>query len=265
MPNLVNPYRFGAGAPWTPANLSGVAAWLRADDLDAQADASAVSAWVDRIGSFSFDQATGSKQPTFYKSTSARLINGKQTVGFDGTADLLRYAGTLGTPQSGHIFIVCQLNTLPAAAGTAVILSSSDEASTTRLFEVDLSRPGADTLIMSLQRDNEASGDLLRGNTVLATGTDYVFEVSSTGATTSARVNGTAQTLSVVSGANTGDWSGDTSARDSVVIGCRKTTSEVAFTAMDVAEIVWVNDSNLSAGERTSLNAYILDRYAITL
>ena len=263
MPNLVNPYRFGVAAPWTPASLTGIAGWLRADDLNAQADASAVSSWVDRTAAADFAQATGTKQPKFYKTTSARLIGGQPTVSFDG-GDLLRFAGTIGTPTSGHVFIVCQINTLPAGGGVAVVLSSSDEVTTTRLSEVELSNPVTDTLLAFLQRNND-TGDLLRGDTVLTAGTDYVLEVSSTGTLTSQRVNNVVQTITVATGVNNGDWFGDTSDRDNVVLGCRKNTAEAAFFVGDIAEVILVNNANLTAGERTNLNSYLNSRYGFTL
>ena len=265
MPSLVNPYVYASAGPWDPSDFTGVAAWLRADDLIAQADASVTSSWVDRIIGADFAQATGAKQPLFYKTTAARLIGGRPTVSFDGVDDLLRYAGTLGSPTSGHILVVCQINTLPAiAGGNAMIISSADESTNTRQAEVVLSRPVSDTLLMWLQRDND-TGDLLRGNTVLTTGTDYVLEALSSGTSTNLRVNGVAQTITVVGGVNNGDWTGDTTGRDSTIVGARKNNIETAWFAGDIAEVIWINDATISAGERTNFNAYILDLYGIAL
>lgn len=262
MPNLLNPYRLGV-AEILPSALTGIAWWLRADDLNAAADASSVSSWVDRIASYNFAQATGSKQPTFYKTTSARLIGGKQTVSFDG-GDLLRYAGIIGSPTSGHIIVVCQINTVPGVGGNAMIVTSADEATTTRVTDASLARPTSDTLAQWIQRDND-TGDTLRGDTALNATVDYVLEFASSGTLTSMRVNGVAQTITVAAGVNNGDWVGDTSARDSVCVGARKNTSEAAFFAGDIAEIIVINDATMTAGERAGLSVYLTNRYGIAL
>lgn len=261
MPNLVNPYRFGAA--WTPASLTGISCWLRADDLNAQADASAVSSWVDRIAARDFAQATGSKQPTFYKTTSAKKIGGQSAVWFDG-GDLLRFAGTIGSPTSGYVIAVLKMETLPAVAANYAIWSSADEATAVRQVDRLISRPVSATVVRMLQRNNDTS-DFLDGNTGLAISTDYVLEWSSTGTAYGAKVNNTVQTLTVGGGSDTGDWDGDTSDRDNMVIGARKNSAEGLFLAGGLAEIIAVNDANMSAGERTSWNAYALARYGITL
>lgn len=246
---------------WSPAALPGVSLWLRADDLNGQADASAVSSWVDRIGSYDFAQATGAKQPTFYKTTSARLINGQPTVHFDGVDDLLRYAGVIGSPTSGHIVIVCQM-TVPAPTGNGTLLSTADEASATRQVDCVVATPVATALIRQIQRNNDTA-DGLTGDTALTSDTDYLLEWSSNGTTTAMRVNTTAQTITVSFGANNGDWWGDTADRDNVVLGARKNSSESLFFTGDIAEIIAVNGQAISASDRTSLSAYTTDRYGL--
>lgn len=253
MPNLVNPYRFG----WDPSDLTGIAAWLRADDLNGQADASAVSAWVDRIAAASFDQATGSKQPTFYKTTSAKLIGGQPTVSFDG-GDLLRFAGTIGSPTSGHVIVVCMIDV--AATANQVMYGSHDEATATRNVEW-LTNVSTVRWIS----ENADSPEIFNGSSTLTAATKYVLEVASTGTAYSARVNNAVETLSFISGSNNGDWFGDTTARDNVVIGARKSTTESLFFTGQIAEIIQINDATMSASERTNLNTYLNNRYGFTL
>lgn len=255
MPNLLNPYRFGAA--WTPASLTGIAAWLRADDLSGQADASAVSSWVDRVGSYNFEQATGSKQPTFYKTTSVELIGGQPTVSFDG-GDLLRYAGTIASATSGHALVVCMLDN--AATANQHLYGSHDEATTTRNAEL-LTNVSKVRWI----QENADTPEIFNGSTTLSSTTPYVLEVASSGTAYESRVNGAIQTLSFIAGSNNGDWFGDTTARDNVTIGARKSTTESLFFTGVIAEIIQVDNSNLSAGERTSLNTYLNDRYGFSL
>lgn len=260
---LINPYAFGTSSTWDPGDLAGIAIWLRADDIG-QADASAVASWVDRIGSYDFAQSAAGQKPTFYTSTSARLINGQPTVSFDGTDDLLRYAGIVGTPTSGHVIVVCQI-TVPAVAAATSLFSSADESTTLYYWSQSLYRPTSDTLITVQQKNNDTQ-DLIDGTTTaLTTGTDYVLEAASSGTAYTLRVNGTSQTKNAVSGADTGDWFGDTPNRDSLVVGALKRSSEVQFVAADIAEVIVVNDSTISAGDRSSLNSYLTSRYGITM
>lgn len=261
MPNLVNPYRFGT---WTPANLSGIAAWLRADDLDGQADASAVSAWADRVAAYSFAQGTGTMQPTFYKTTTAKKIGGQSAVWFDG-GDYLRYAGIIGSPTSGYVIAVCRMDALPA--GNSVIVGSADEGSTVRQCETLVRTSAGVTNVRNIQEDN-GGVDILTGNTALAISTDYVWEWASSGTAYAFRVNNVDQTLTVNSGANNGDWFGDTTLRDNVSLGARRNSGTSAGSlhyAGGVAEVIIVNDASITAGERTSLNSYLNGRYGITL
>jgi titin len=70
--------------PWTPANLSGVAAWYDAADAGTVTlNGSTVSEWRDRSGNDRHvAQPTAGKQPTY--TTSGSLQNGLNVLTFDG-------------------------------------------------------------------------------------------------------------------------------------------------------------------------------------
>lgn len=260
----LNSHRFGAVGAWEPDDLAGIAVWLRADDV-AGADASQVTTWTDRIGAFQFTQATSSKKPTYYSSTSAHLINGQPTVYFDGVDDLLRVASII-SPSSGHVIVVGQIVSLPATgANPETIFCSCDEAGPVRTWINRLTRPESDTNIAVSQRENDTTDVVQATTTALSVGTVYALEWSSDSSAYGFRVNGTSQSKSATSGSDTGDWMADTTLRDSMAIGCTKFTSEIQFSNIDIAEIIVVSNSSISAGDRTSLNSYLNTRYGITM
>jgi hypothetical protein len=96
-----------------------------------------------------------------------------------------------------------------------VIFSSSDEASNVRWFQLAIS---ATNLLEVHQEDNDVA-DVVEGDTVFAASAWRFVTLVSTGAAYLLYVDGVAETLNVTSGANGGDWLGDTSARDNVMIG----------------------------------------------
>lgn len=249
---------------WAPSDLAGIAIWLRADDI-AGADGVAVSSWLDRIASKNFAQATGSKQPLRYTTTSARLIGGQPVVTFDGVDDILRYAGTT-SPSSGHVILVARILAMPGTNLTSDIYASCDEASTTRFFKLQINdNSGTTQNFATRQRNNDTTDNLEGSTTDLNVGDVHVLEASSDSSTVSIKVDGVDQSILVNLGVNNGDWIADATARDSITIGASKTTSESLWTNIDIAEIIEVDGSNISAAERGRLDDYLSDRYSIDI
>lgn len=241
---------------WSPARLANLGAWLVASDV-AQADASAAATWTGRVGN-AFAQATGSKQPLYYSSTSAHLINGRPCLHFDGVDDLLVFVGTLTTSLLGHIFVVMQAHSFTSSPG---IVSSADEAGTQKFTMAQI----LNTAFMRVTQRNADSVDQVNATTTtLVADTDYLLEWASSGTVYDLRVNNTVQAKSVSLGADNGDWFGDTADRDNFVIGALKRTTEVNQFNGDIAEIIVLNAA-IPAADRTSLNAYITENYGITL
>lgn len=119
MTNLVNPYRFGAGGPFSPADVSGLLLWLDATDLttlwqeaarsnQVTTDGQEVGAWDDKSGQGNhWTQATDTRLP-LYKENFNTSYPG---LLFDGSNDFL--AGSMSeTADDWTIFAVC------IAAGT---------------------------------------------------------------------------------------------------------------------------------------------------
>ena len=89
-------------APFTPAAISGLTVWLKADAITGKSDGDAMSSWTDSSGNGNHAvQATGANQP-LYKTG---IVNGKPAVLFDDTNDKMVVAGLpVGVPLS--VFVV---------------------------------------------------------------------------------------------------------------------------------------------------------------
>lgn len=245
---------------WTPAKVAGLALWLRADDL-AGADGDAISSWVSREGkAYNFAQ-TLTKRPLLKKGANG--INGHNTVLFDGSNDILVYAGAdISTASLGTCFAVYRLTAIPAGKTFEVFGSANASAGTSYwLCRGILATATPNISIVQINADTE---DKLRGGTNLTTATPYLGVWKSTGAATSLRVNGAAETITVVSGANNGDWLGDTANRENFTLGGIKVGSETNFLNGDLAELL-LYDTNLSASDLATVEKYLANIYGITL
>lgn len=237
---------------WAPENITGVVeAWV-ADDI-AQSDATAVSSWLGRVAASNLAQATGAKQPT-YRTAG---INGKPAVDFDGSDDLLRFAGQLDNASSGHVFAIVRADAL--SDGT--VWASADEATTGDWLY------GTMTAASQLEIGQMHAGigqDGIRGGTVLATATNYLWEWRSTDTAYELRVDGALEANTVVTGADTGDWFADTTGRDNFTVGMMKRTSEILPYDGKLAVLIIV-DGTISASDRMALYSWVSDNYGIAL
>ncbi len=178
---------------------------------------------------------------------------------FDGTDDLLRHAaGLFSGDTAGALFLVGRWS---AVVDFMVGVCSADEATTTKYIAFRTHHYSS-TPQMSVSQDDGGAATTIRGSTSITTNTNYVYAFVSTGAAYSFRVNGNDET-ETSSGGN-GDWFGDTSARDNVVIGAQKTTSEAYFANGQIAEIL-AYSRELTTAEIERVERYLAARYGITL
>jgi len=86
---------------FTPASLSGLAAWYDASQITGTTDGAALSQWNDLSGNARhLRQATGASQP-IYKTA---IQNGKGVVRFDGTNDVMSVVAAI--PKPFTVFLV---------------------------------------------------------------------------------------------------------------------------------------------------------------
>lgn len=202
-------------------------------------------------------QTTASKRPSYVASG----INSKPAIDFDGTDDLLMASTAFLTGTSGTVIVVYRID---ATVNTyKVLLGSSDESSSNR-FIMFMGDGGTANRHINYQQQEADTADLLDGDSATNLNTNYCAVWQSDGTTVTARLNGTAQTLNADAGSNNGDWWSDTTAKDNVTIGARRSNAAVEDRFMDgkIAEII-VYPVNLTAGSIAQLSTYIATRYGV--
>ena len=108
--------------PAPPTPPAGYLGWWDASQITGVADGAALATWNDlSVQGHTLSQATGAAQPTFYKTTGAKLVNGLPAVWFDGTDDLMNTAIAGWTiTQPFTVAVVVQMATssvMPWAGG----------------------------------------------------------------------------------------------------------------------------------------------------
>lgn len=222
----------------SPASIPGLALWLDASRLSL-ADLDPVPTWTDQSGNGRHaTQATTSKQPV--KVT----VSGRQYVRFDGVDDLLTMSAAFDSSTEGLVFAVL----IPRASlASKTLFASSDEATNTSQIQLISFHTGNETRIVQQNAGDVA--DNVRGGTALVTGTPCCVMASSSGTAYRIVVNGTAETITVTGGANTGDWLGDTTGRDNASIGALKRLTEAGWTQLDLAELCYFAGTGAAAYE----------------
>lgn len=241
--------RVGGFAP--EAIINCVACWI-ADDI-AQANGSAVTSWLDRVAGYSLAQGNSTFQPSYATST----INGQPGVDFvDG--DYLRYAGSLTSGFSGHVFVVADLDLVGSSTLRRVWYSCDEGSATTHMLGGNI-RAVANG-IQAEQRNNDTLQTTSSDGSIVVN-TPYLLEWSSDGAAYDFRIDNTPRTIT---GTNNGDWFGDTDNRDNFTIGARRTNAVSANLDGQVCMVIVV-DGAISSGDRSALNAYVTSKWGITL
>jgi hypothetical protein len=225
--------------------------WGEANDI-AGDDGDAISTYDDKQSN-TWAQGTGSKQPLLKKGANG--INGHNVIRFDGTDDLLRYAGTLSTSASGTIFIVHRFTS--AIQDTQTLLSSSDEASTSYYWLCRYHTSGLPHLYIA-QTDNDAESSAYAADETIVADRVYVSQFASDGANYGLRID--RQEYTRTQSGTQGDWFGDTSNRDNVILGALKRSSEIHFLKGDIAEWL-IFDSHLSASNKQKVEDYLTEKY----
>jgi hypothetical protein len=93
---------------------------------------------------------------------------------------------------------------------------------------------------MIFQR-NDDTGDLVKGITDICNGEWHHLVYVSDGTSYRIYVDGVAESLTVSSGGNFGDWFADTSVRDNLTVGARTTTSTLYYTNGSLSDIAVYN------------------------
>lgn len=248
-----------------PSGIPDLALWLRADAASINAGSPSngdpVTSWYSREGNlYDFTQGTAAKRPTWNAADSN--LHNRPTLTFDGTDDLLRYAGALTTATAGSALAVARLSGVDAV-NAEYLLSSSDEATANNYLACAVHWT-AGTPNMAVYSKVAGAANIVGGSTTISAGSNRIFGWSSSGTAWTLRHNGAAETKAVISGSDNGNWFGDSAGRDNVVIGARKDVAENYRITGEVAEVM-LFDRELTAGEIGLMERYVSARYAIAL
>lgn len=244
-------------AAWGPEALSSSAVWV-ADDTGLS-NGGTTSSWLDRSGTRSMAQATSSKQAVM----NTAGVGGQPAFDFDAVDDIFRFAGTIHTNTTGHVFLIMRIDTLGAKAPWA----TSDEASDIESLFGSLSTisGGAANKLEVNARDNATQNRVSSSTTTLATATDYLLEWASDGSSYTMRVNDVLQSKTVPVGSDNGLWFSGIPGRDNVTLGgWKRNSGEVLLCDCKIATAVFTAVT-MSAAERNSLYGWTIAKYGIAL
>jgi lysophospholipase L1-like esterase len=182
---------------------------------------------------FSFVQATDAARPTYHGGRYPFLR-------FDGTDDYLRVADPTGTNAAGFLLMVAAYRN----TNTFVPLSTCDEgvaANTSVWALLDAgAAPKLDIRVDNVQATDDRQQ--IVEEKCWQRGFPWVHGLHGNGTTWVSTIGGIEQTITSVTGSNTGQMFGGVANRDSVAIGCLYHAGGAsAFSNMDLYELIYVN------------------------
>ena len=100
---------FGAYAPpaFSPSDVAGLTLWLDASQITGVADGGTLATWPDMSGNgYNATQATVADQPTYYKSTAGKTVNGLPAVWYPASTEFMQTGAFVSALTVGTIFLV---------------------------------------------------------------------------------------------------------------------------------------------------------------
>lgn len=226
---------------FTPNNLSGLIAWLKADAL-ALADADPVASWTDSSGNSNTPtQATGAAKPTF----KTGILGGKAIIRFDG-------GDSLAMPTEGNFDLatptIIAVFKRTSGTGGSIISKNTTGFTDNRRRKIQLNTSAGGI--------GYSSGSDGQGIAITATPSNWnmVGVVARADNNHSMFLNGSQSDFATALGD-----SGLNNA--SVLIGCAFGTGVEGFTG-DIAEII-VYNRPLSLSEMVGLQNYLIAKYKL--
>lgn len=256
-----------ADPPWAPTAIADCELWLDAHDLDGTgdlnngvADLAAVATWADKSGnSRDMAQADEGKQPTYRASQNVGSLTYRPSVEF--TADVLTCASIIGG-AAGTVIAALKVGSGPAAY--QAVFASADEASSGQRMFLGPYYGESDINQLYVYHEGNGATDQVKGSTTVAASTAYIMVWQSSGSAYSFRVNGSAETPTVCSGGNSGDWLGDLTGADNIAVGACKYNSTFFYLSGLLAELL-VFSRALTGTEIATIEAYLAAKWGLTL
>lgn len=237
------------GPPKPPPVVSELKAWYAAR-LESFSDGDSVGKLTDQFNANDLTQSTSSKKPTF-RNNGTDNIGGHPVVDFDGSDDLLTAGSAFLSSTSGELIFVIRLR---AKNNFDRFFVSPDSDNVN--FRCGMRLDDSADQKWQINQDNNDTNDTVEAGAA-ATGSAKMIGFRSSGTAYNIRIDGTDQSLTVASGSDNGDWFGDTSNLDDVVLGGDiQGGTETAHTAVDVAEVL-LYEKELTSTERSDIENWL--------
>jgi hypothetical protein len=226
------------GSTFSPADYGNLDLWLAADAITALSDGDPVSTWED-LSTSGYDVTSSSTNRPSYQTGE---VNGLPAVLFDGSDDGLTYSGATVVAGSAQT-LVAVVKPSGANFGGGILLSSVGDFSAQFRF---------DSGYMEIWRRNIQEG----GNSSIVVGTGWhICTYTYNAGAIAYRIDGAAQ--------GTGSLTNSLHSGDTVLVGCADLDQNGSLPGY-IAEMVHYSAVR-SAGEIDAVEAYLADKYAITI
>lgn len=212
--------------------------------------------WLDQSGNNNdFSQSTATSQPIL----ESGVWGTKPGVTFDGTDDFMEAASVFLSGTSGYVAALMRIDAEPNTPMT--LLSSSQAISTVTRFITTRARQSDASPFAGIAQRNDDTTDAVVGNATISTDDELVMEFWSDGDDYFISIDGVAQTLTALSGTSTGDWWGDTSNLDNLLLGALADTPNAQFLDASLGVLFVTDDSVPGATGRANIRDF-MDDYA---
>ena len=241
---MQNIRKVGGGAPFSPADISGLSLWLKAD-AGVTLSGSDVTAWADQSGNGNNASSEEETRPTLVSNT----LNAKPVLRFDGAGQKMAITSSIGG-TAYSIFIVCKNND---NENGSMFLWSTDENFAKYIGSVTATSYNAsirNKFILSENDVGSGEGDSIIAWSSIAVNNNYFIGTATQNGGGKAYSNGSggADSLGAFSASNTFN-----------LIGGYGFGYELDG---DVAEIISYNRA-VTTPERQQVEAYLNTKYAI--
>jgi hypothetical protein len=213
--------------------------------------------WISSEGSrYQFVQSTLSKCPSYDLS----VLNSLPGIYFDGVDDYLTSSTTTILNSTEDTLTIVGKLGASAFDADQVLLACSDTATANYYWEVGIDSAGK----FYVENKENDTADRVTGNTVMSPEDDFVLTITSDGFDYYMFVNRVAQTLTVTTGANSGEMPKDISGIDNMTIGGKvDSTGLVRPFEGHIIEILEEADWH-GADDVNSIQAPTMKAYTIT-
>ena len=165
-----------------------------------------VDIWYDQTGNgYNVTQLTESNCPTIVSSGSLLTLNGSPYLEFNST-EVLSYSGTVPRDSPGAIVAVG--GTTSSTVGGYTYFSVSDSAEDDQYFIFTM-QSFNDRCRLLCRPSVGGTANISEGSTLINANQQRIMCAASDGGNYLFRVDGSAETVNTIGGANNGDWTDD--------------------------------------------------------